>query len=146
MSLLLLFPASTPTAVYTKESKATLPTAVTDLATTYTPTETGYMSADDTNYSDLTGAGPYLIHQYKNVSTSTTAAINGTWIGRSTKAGSAGTITLQIYNHNTAGWETLASNTTVAANTDFTLAGTQSTNITNYISGGYITFRVYQAI
>jgi hypothetical protein len=42
-------------------------------------------------------------------------------------------------------WETLASNSTAAADTDFTLSGSQPTNLANYYDSSlFASFRVYQ--
>ena len=52
---------------------------------------------------------------------------------------------LQIFNNNSGAWETLASNTTAAANTDVILEGVQSSNLSYYYgTNNQVAVRVYQ--
>ena len=87
----------------------------------------------------------YNILVIKQAGATNTAGIALTWTGKSSRAGSVATIKLQIYNYNTAAWVDLATNSTVAANTDFTLSATQSTSLSNFYAGGnLVTARIIQ--
>jgi len=85
----------------------------------------------------------YSIHQYKNyVGTATKCTVE--WEGQSDIAATTSVIYLQIYNRSTNEWDTLDSNTTIVANTDFIFRKGIS-DLTDYKSlNGYISCRVYQ--
>ena len=73
------------------------------------------------------------------------AAINVTWNGQSDLAPSDSTIYLQIYNRITPTWETLDSDNTTAADTDFDLEGQVVANLDQYFDNDFwIACRVYQ--
>lgn len=70
-----------------------------------------------------------------------------TWVGRSNKAASVSPIVLQIYNRNSATWETADSNNTAAANADVTLSVSKLSDIANYFDVNHeILCRVYQQV
>jgi hypothetical protein len=85
-----------------------------------------------------------LIHQYKVIGTDITP-ITVTWEGQSTLAASSSTVYLQVFNYNSGSWETVDSDSTAAANTDFILTGYIDTNVSNYYDvGNVVAFRIYQ--
>lgn len=128
---------------YTRGAYASLPTGTGDLSTTYSSSDvSGVASADNTRVAAAGIGSQYVIHQFKTrVGTATSATVR--WEGQSTTAASSSTVYLQVYNYNSTSWETVASNNSAAANTDFQMTYT-FTNLTNYASDGYIYCRVYQ--
>lgn len=129
---------------FTKESNASLPTTATPLSTAFTKAEVVNVSSDNATYTDLTGP-QYLLYMYERWHTNSTDTITATWNGKSTKAPSSGTVYLQIWNKTSSAWETLDSNNSAAANTDFTLTGGKTTSLSDYYqTGNKVVFRVYQ--
>ena len=131
------------TVIYTREAKVTLPTDDADLATLFSDAEISDVATDDSNRVALTGTG-YLIKQFKNRATGN-KPVNGKWNGQVSLAPTSATVYLQVYNRNTTTWETLASNNTADADTDFNLKGSVSEDLSDYYDAGFwIAFRVYQ--
>jgi len=86
--------------------------------------------------------GEFAIHQFKDFSDSSLIDIE--WEGQTNVACTFSTVYLQIYNQNTSEWDTLTSNNTADADTDFSLIAT-SVDTTDYLGeGNIITCRVYQ--
>lgn len=134
---------------YTKEVKASLPADDTSLATAYTSQEVTDVATDDATRVPLAATSTdFMVHHYKYYySTESADQFTVTWNGQSTLAPSSATVYLQVYNHDTPGWETIDSDNATAANTDFDLSATVSTNLANYYDAYYIiTCRVYQEI
>lgn len=146
MSLLLLFPTSANTRAYSRSSVSSLPTDTARLLVGYTDSEANTVEtvANTTDVSVTTNVGPYMVHQFAKHNASA-QQINVTWTGKVGRPASAATVHLQIYDFNTSAWEDLATNTTVAANTSFTMTGTQSASVANYYNAsGFAYIRVYQ--
>ncbi len=120
-----------------------LPTDNADLEVNYTAQDKTDVSTKNDVRVGQNGAQETMIHQFKDyVGTRTNCRLE--WQGQSTLAASSSTIRLQIYNQITPGWETVASNTTAAANTDFDMTADIS-DLTNYKDGSnVISCRVYQ--
>jgi hypothetical protein len=126
------------------EDKVSVPTDDSLLANSYSSTDFSNVASDDSTYKDFAGTN-YLVEKGWVYNTNNTDQITMTWNGKSTLAPSSRTVYLQIYNFTTPGWETIASNSSAAANTDFTLTGTQSTSLSNYYTtGNRVAVRVYQ--
>jgi hypothetical protein len=86
--------------------------------------------------------GEYGIHQFKNY-IGVSASVTLRWEGQSSQAPLISPGVLQIYNHDSGSWETVATNSTAEADTDFVLSrGIDDT--TNYVTDSVITCRVYQ--
>ena len=126
---------------YTSGFFATLPTDNADLTNPITPAD---VLTDDNTFATETG-GLFVIHQFKYTNDNNTDNIVPTWKGKSDIATSDSTMFLQIYNYITPGWETLDTDTATALDTEFTLTGTQSTNLSDYYSTNQVSIRVYQA-
>jgi len=89
-----------------------------------------------------TATGQYAIHQFK-VYTDFTAVLITCELQTNTATGYS-IVYLQIYNRNTATWETINSNGSAAAGVDFILQANVP-DVTNYIDGSnVISCRVYQ--
>lgn len=101
------------------------------------------MGTDNAVRVAQTATQQHMVHQFKNFvgsSVSCTPLCNL----QSTLAASASTIYLQIYNQNTTTWDTIASNNTASANTDFDLT-VNVPDLTNYKkANNTISCRVYQ--
>lgn len=135
--------------IYTKEVKTSLPSDDASLALAYTSQEVTDVATDDATRVPLTATSTdFMVHHYKYYySTESADQFTVTWNGQSTLAPSSATVYLQVYNHNTPGWETIDSDNATAANTDFDLSATVSTNLAYYYDAYYIvTCRVYQEI
>jgi len=127
---------------YTRGDEATLPTNDTDLETAYTAQNVTDVATDDGVRVGQTGTLQYMIHQFKNFVPVSSTLLN--WNGQSSLAPSASIVRLQIYNRNTPAWETVDSDNTTGANTDFDLSGNIA-DLTNYKdAGNVISCRVYQ--
>lgn len=100
------------------------------------------MSSDDIRVSQGT-FGQFAIHQFKDfASPQNEAALH--WEGQSNVAPIQSPIVLQIYNQNSATWETVDVDSTSAADTDIVLSAFVS-NLTNYKDGNnVVSCRVYQ--
>ncbi|MBI2030980.1 hypothetical protein HYT05_05135, partial [Candidatus Kaiserbacteria bacterium] len=73
-----------------------------------------------------------LAYNFKKASTTNTDTITVTWEGQ---VSVSTTTSLQIYNNTTTAWETLQTNSSPTAGSDFTLTGTQSTSLSSYYDG-----------
>lgn len=125
---------------YTASDEASLPTNANDLSTAITLSD---VDTDDNTYYETTGSN-FVIHQFKYTHTNSTDDIEITWRGRTSLAPSTATVTLQIYNYNSTSWENLDTDSSTAADTEFVLTATQSTNLANYYSSNVVAARVYQ--
>lgn len=84
-------------------------------------------------------------YQRKNTNNTDTPAF--TWRGRTTVSTLVSPMLIQIYNANSASWETLAVANKVPADTDFSVTVYQTSNISNYYdSSNTVTFRSYQLV
>jgi len=136
--------------VYTREYNASLPTNDNPLSTQYAAQDYTDVGTDDTDYVGVvTVATGYMVHQFEkfNTNENNTDAIIVSVVSRSTLAPSSSTVYLQIYNRDTEEWETLDSDNSTGANTDLTLSGTQSADLSNYYDANYIVaLRIYQGV
>jgi hypothetical protein len=124
--------------------------------TTATSTRLSYLSAtttdlsrylDDAGYTNVAtsdnlydsiaaGTSTRLAYLFTKKNANNTDVITPTWEGQ---VSLATTTYLKLFNHALGTWETLDSDPTVA-NTDFTLTGTQSTNLSNYYDGNNVVY------
>jgi len=101
--------------------------------------------ADDSVYTNNQGIGEFNIFVFKYKNSNNTDMIDLEWNGKSTKAPSTFPVYLQIWNNTDAVWETVTSNNSASASTDFTLTGTITSNLSKYYkTGNEVTARVYQ--
>lgn len=131
---------------YSHEAATSLPTTNDSLDVGYTSTELTNVDSDNSTRVAVgsISTNRYLIHQF-SVSTPENAEIAVSWNGQASIAPSTTTVYLQIYNNNTSSWETLTSNSSASADTDFTLSGSKTTNLSYYRdSEGKSVARVYQ--
>jgi hypothetical protein len=134
------------TAVWTYEATETLPANDNLLVNSYDDTDRSNVATNDNVFKDLTGSG-FLIEQVWLYHTNNVDEITGVWSGKSTLAPSSSTVYLQIYNHNTDTWTTLDFDSSTAADTEFTLTGSQTDNLSQYYdTGNRVALRVYQEV
>ena len=123
---------------------AALPADDADLENAFTPDDYDDVALDDGTRVAQTATDEYSAFLFKDKHTED-AAINVTWNGQSDLAPSVSTVYLQIYNRITPTWETLDSDDTTAADTDFDLEGQVVANLDQYFDGDFwISCRVYQ--
>ncbi len=131
---------------YSKDSLSSLPVNSVDL--TYFLDKAGYtaVSADDSSYDIMTSiAGKYPVNNFDAFDGKSTYALNVSWNGQSSVAPSSNYVNLQIYRFGSINkWVSVASNSTAALNTDFSLSGLIDYHISDYLSGNYVFWRVYQ--
>jgi len=127
---------------YTYEDEATLGTDDTDLASTITTSD---VDTDDNIYHDV-AATSNAVALFKYTNSNSTDDITITCKLKTDIAPSSSTVYLQIYNHNSASWETLDSDSTTAINTEFTLTGSQTTNLSFYYASNVVSARIYQVV
>jgi len=141
---LLVGPASK---VYSRWDEKTLPTDDDDLETLFISTEYTKVSTSDNQYVDQEG-NFYWMFEFKDKNTNNTDKIKVNWEGQSDLAPSTSTVYLQIYNQTDGIWENIDSDNATAANTDFTLSGSQFAQVDKYYKkiGNYywVSCRVYQ--
>lgn len=115
----------------------------TDLETNYAEGDVTDVSTIDGVRVDQTGTMEFIIHQFKDFVGAETA-VTFTSVGQSTQAPSVSTVFLQVYNRNSTTWETIDSDNTTAANTNFTLSANVA-DLTNYKdASNVVSGRVYQ--
>lgn len=138
---------ATPNIPFSKEARASLPSDNDDdLATIYTSQEATDIETADDAYASLSGVG-YLIHQFKFVNVNNTDPFRAECELQTKKAPSAATVYLQVFNRTDELWETIDSDSSSAASTDFELSGTISASLSEYYDGNNtVSFRVYQEI
>lgn len=134
---------STGFADYSRGNYAALPTDDAELETLYSGSDVTDVATDNGVRVSQSAITEYMIHQYKNFVGANTNCVL-TWNGQTDLSPASSTVNMQIYNRNSTTWETIASNNTASANTDFTIAFTVN-DVTNYIDGDkVISSRIYQ--
>lgn len=133
------------TEVYSMESKTTLPTTNARLANVYTQAQVAEADLDNAGYVDLSQNTLYGIHEFEYFVALVPLTFTVKWKGKSTRPPSAGTVTLQLYNFTTPGWDTIVTDTTTSAGTEMTLQANITVGYSNYFDArGYVYGRVYQ--
>lgn len=131
---------------YRFEDDNVLDTNNANIDVSFSSVQVGDVNADDGDYFTEYGS-EYMMRQYKYKHVNNTDNIKFVWSGRSTEATNISPILIQIWNVNSTQWETLARETRIAADVDFTATVVQSTNVSNYYDvGNVVTFRSYQQV
>jgi len=134
------------TSCYTRECVASLPNDTAQLATSYTSSDITDVSSDNDIYVDLEGV-KFLVHQYKFTNDNNTNKIYTTINLKSNFSTISHTIYLQIYDFDGDVWETIDSDNSTAADTEFDLEALISVDISNYYSNNNsVVLRVYQEV
>jgi hypothetical protein len=139
-------PSASPSygyAGYTKGDYAVLPADDSDLEVNYTGSDVTNVSSKNDVYVDQTATEEYILHQYKNfVSVANSCDIEAEL--KSSLAPTLSTVYLQIYNRDSSTWETIDSDNTSSADTDFILTASV-VDLTNYKDATeVISCRIYQ--
>jgi len=121
-------------------------TSTTDLVPFELPDDYDLIHSDDDNLIAVsTKQNEYAIYLWRDKNDNHSDKIQATWIGKTNMPADQQSVCLQIYNVTDGSWQNLLCNTTVAANTEFTLQKTIETNVSDYYDvGDWVTFRVYQ--
>lgn len=127
---------------YTRGDYIVLPGDDTDLETNYSSQDLIDVTSKDDIRVGQSANQQYMIHQFKEYIESANSCTVEAEL-QSTLAPSSSTVYLQVYNQNTSTWETLDSDNSSNADTDFTLEGSVP-NLTNYIIDNMVSFRIYQ--
>jgi len=143
-------PSSSPSASpspgyenYTRGDYAALPGDDADLETPYIPQDYTDVSTDNGVRVAQTATDEYAIHEFKNYVGSETGC-TVLWNGQTNNPPAINTVYLQIYNQDTDEWETIDTDNTTAASTDFNLTA-DIADLTDYKNGSLvISCRVYQ--
>lgn len=130
-------------AEYTRGDYAALPTNDANLEVAYSAGEITDVSTSNNVRVAQSATQQYMIHEFKNFVGSENNA-DFTCEVRTTLEPSLSAVYLQIYNRNTASWETIDSDNSSPADTDFTLSASIP-NLTNYKNASnVVACRVYQ--
>jgi hypothetical protein len=134
------------TKVYSRAASASLPTVTTDLATLYSDAEIIDTEAVDNVRVNLEGAeAEYAVHQFRHLFDNATSNIYISVTLQTDIDPSVSPVRLQLYNFNTASWETFDTDATTAINTNITLNADVTTNPGYYRNGlNWVYSRVYQ--
>jgi hypothetical protein len=117
-----------------------------DLVNPFNAVNYGNVSTNDGDYFIQTGS-QVMIQEYKSLHQNNTDSINFNWMGRSTVAPSVSPFYIQVYNFNSSAWQTVASQTTQPADTDFQMQVSITVNPGNYYSPtNQVIFRSYQQV
>jgi len=128
---------------YTKGDYAELPANDNDLENLYTAGDVLNVDTKNDIYAEQTATSQYAIHQFKDYAGANTSC-NLEWEGQTNCSPSLSTVFLQIYNRVSESWETVDSDNTSPANTDFSLTANVA-DLTNYKdASNVISCRVYQ--
>jgi hypothetical protein len=130
---------------YSRGDEEVLPSDDREMETPFVISDYSGVAADDNVYVLQTALGQHGIFRFDNYNINATDPISATCKLKSTLAPSASVVKLQILNRNTPAWEDLDTDNATAADTEFTLEGTQSSNLSYYYGDeNRVSFRVYQ--
>lgn len=129
--------------MYTRGDYNVLPADDTNLEVLYSTQDYIDVDTDNGVYVNQSATGEKAIHQFKDYVGSVGSA-TFEWNGQTDLDCSVQPVTLQIYNHNTNLWETIDTDSTTGANTDFTLIANVP-DLTDYKDASNVTScRVWQ--
>lgn len=133
------------TGEYSRGNYSTLPSGVATLENEFTSGEYTQVETDDADRVDqIATKGEYSIFLFKDTR-SQQENIRVKWNGQTNVAPTSQTVYLQIYNWDSGLWETLDSDSTSSADTDFDLIGRVTSDVENYFTTGLVVnCRVYQ--
>jgi hypothetical protein len=128
--------------LYSRGDYGVLPVDNSDLEVNYSGQDVIDVAEKDDVRVAQTGTQEYMLHQFKDYVAINTCSVECEL--QSTQAPSVSTVYLQIYNLNTDEWDTIDSDNTSNADTDFTLSAS-IVSLTDYKDeNNLISCRVYQ--
>ena len=134
--------------IFSYENASDLESDDATLSNTFVEQDYTDVESDNDIYVCAEGTNAYckfLFQKYNDGESQSPVSI--TWKGKSTEAPSSSTVYLQIYNREDTAWENLDSDDSTAENTEFTLSGSQSTDLSDYFDENYVVaFRIYQEV
>jgi len=134
--------------IFSYENASDLESDDATLSNTFVEQDYTDVESDNDIYVCAEGTSAYckfLFQKYNDGESQSPVSI--TWKGKSTEAPSSSTVYLQIYNREDTAWENLDSDDSTAENTEFTLSGSQSTDLSDYFDENYVVaFRIYQEV
>lgn len=123
-----------------------LSTTAADLINPFVYKNYSNVGGDDGDYFIEYGS-EYMVTNYQRKNTNNTDTPQWTWRGRTTVDTRTSAMLFQIYNVNSATWETLAIVNKQPADVDFEVKVSQASNASNYYdSFNQVTFRTYQQV
>ena len=130
--------------VYSRGELDSLVVDDSDLTNAFTNQEYTDVAMDDETRVAQTSSGKYAAFLFKDKQTQQESLLV-TWQGQTDIIPSQSTVYLQVYNRTTGLWETLDSDSTTEADTDFELVGNINTNLDDYFDTSmWVSCRVYQ--
>lgn len=140
--------ASTNILRYSKGAYPVLPGGNPVIDSTYYLDSLGYNSIAAVNgvYDSLAAVSQIPVLSYFAKNSTNTQAVTATWNGQTTVAASVNPVYLQVYHGGSIkAWETVATNTLAAANSDFSISYTLNAKLSEYYDANYWTYwRIYQ--
>jgi hypothetical protein len=128
---------------YTRGEYVALPGDDTDLTTAYSAQDYIDVNTDNDVRVGQEATGNYAIHEYKDYAGSQNS-MTITWNGQTNVSCTTSPVLIQIYNRNTTIWDTVITNNTASADTDFDMIIYVS-DLTNYKDvNGVTSCRIYQ--
>lgn len=122
-----------------------LPADNTNLETDYTCGEYQLVAVDDNEYVRQTADDEFAVQQFKDRFDETNSILLVQWKGKMGFNTSDSTAYLQIYNYDTTSWETLDTDNSTSAGTEFVLSGSKDSSVSDYYDGSnWVSCRVYQ--
>jgi len=139
--------ARSSTEDFSHGTRASLPTDDKTIAgNSYESANYTTVGTNDGNRITAIGTKAYVLHTFRKKNTNSTDDLEVSIDLQVSRAPSAATVYLQVYNHNTDAWDTIDSEAAASADTDFTLSATINTNQSYYYdANNWAAFRVYQA-
>lgn len=132
---------------YSSGSEASLPVNDDNLEYIFDWDDYNAVAEIDQVYTTQCATDEYALFEFKVQNDNSTDGITIDWTGQSDVAPSDSTVYLQVYNRDSTVWETIDSDGTTAADTDFDLQGTVTTSLSDYYDAGHwIACRVYQEV
>lgn len=125
--------------------EASLPENDDDLENAFTYQNYLDVEVDDSTRVEQCATDEYSIFVFKDKNSNNTDGISVLWNGQSDLAPSSSVVKLQIWNRTDQEWADVDEDNETAANTDFNLQGTISSDLDKYYDANYwVAFRVYQ--
>jgi len=130
---------------YSLQNSATLPSDDALLSTIYEADDYTAVEDDDASRVEANGGDATTLHQFKDKGDNPSAEISATANLQTAVAPSTKTVYLQIFNRTSGEWETVDSDNTTGANTDFELSASITENLDDYYdANNWVSFRIYQ--
>ncbi len=137
---------ATETKKYSKDVVSSLASTKDDLEYYFDAEGYADTNADDSIYDKMSSFSQIPVYNFVSKHSNNSDAITLTWNGQSTYSPAFGNVFLQVYRFgSTNAWETLDTENSAGADTDFSLTTNINSKLSEYYdSNNYVYFRVYQ--